>query len=214
MNAGTPLPGPIGEIAPGLYHWTGFHPEQKIVVSSYYVEEPRVLIDPMVPEARFAWFEGRPAPETILVTNRYHSRGSAEFRDAFGCRVLCHRTGIEHVRERVPAAESFEHGDRLAGGIEILAVPGQEPDETVLHVPVAGGGLTFADILIRDGEGPLGYAPDGWYGDDPPALKAQVAEACRTLLDRDFRHLLLTHGEPIMDRGKEALREFFGGSAP
>ncbi|MGH7550886.1 MAG: hypothetical protein ACREK3_09085 [Gemmatimonadota bacterium] len=212
MSAETRLPepdrtaSPVREIAPGLFHWTAFHPEQRIVVSSYYVEPSRVLIDPMVPDDGLGWFETRP-PEHILITNRYHSRGSAAFVEAFGCPVGCHRAGLEHVRERV-AAESFEHGAVLAGGIEALAVPGQAPDETALHVPDGGGGLTFADILIREGDGPLGYAPDGWYGDDPPATRRRVVEAGRALLEREFRHLFLTHGEPIVDEGKEALRAF------
>jgi glyoxylase-like metal-dependent hydrolase (beta-lactamase superfamily II) len=208
MSHEDPHPTQVREITPDLYHWTAFHPDQKVVVSSYYVESARVLIDPMIPAGRFDWFMARPSPETIVVTNRYHSRDSAAFVGAFGCRVLCHRAGLEHVRERVAAAEPFEHGKVLPGRIEALAVPGQELDETVLYVPVASGALTFADILLRDGDGPLGYAPDGWYGDDPPALKARVVEACRALLARDFRHLLLTHGEPIVGDGKQALKAF------
>lgn len=196
----------VREIAPGLFHWSAFHPDQKVVVSSYYVEPARVLIDPMVPDDGLGWFETRP-PEHVLLTNRYHSRGSAAFANAFGCGVRCHRAGLEHVRERV-AAEPFEHGEVLAGGIEVLAVPGEVPDETSLFVPAAGGGVTFADILIREGDGPLGYAPDGWYGDDPEPAKARVVEACRALLPRDFRHLLLTHGEPLVDEGKVGLRRF------
>ncbi|HET6341447.1 MAG TPA: hypothetical protein VFG78_04625 [Gemmatimonadota bacterium] len=202
----TPQGSPPREIAPGLFHWSAFHPEQRVVVSSYFVESSHVLIDPMVPDDGLTWFETR-APEHVLITNRYHSRGSAAFAEAFGCPVRCHRAAVEHVRERV-AAEPFEHGEVLAGGIEALAVPGYTPDETALHVPAAGGALTFADNLIREGDGPLGYAPDGWYGDDPEPAKARVVEACRPLLALDFRHLLLTHGEPIVDEGKEALREF------
>jgi glyoxylase-like metal-dependent hydrolase (beta-lactamase superfamily II) len=160
----------------------------------------------MVPDDGFAWFETR-VPEHVLLTNRYHSRGTAAFVEVFGCRVRCHRAGLEHVRERV-AAEPFDHAEVLAGGIEALAVPGFTPDETALHVPAAGGALTFADILIREGEGPLGYAPDGWYGDDPEPAKARVVGAGRALLVLDFRHILLTHGEPIVDGGKGALREF------
>ncbi|HKY59971.1 MAG TPA: hypothetical protein VJP59_03075 [Gemmatimonadota bacterium] len=210
MATGEVIPpgSPVREIAPGLFHWSALHPEQGIVVSSYCVEPARVLIDPMVPDDGLAWFESR-APEHVLLTNRYHSRGSAVFVDAFGCRVRCHRSGLEHVRERV-TAEPFEHGEVLAGGIEALAVPGFTPDETALHVPAAGGGLAFADVLIRDGRGPLGYAPDGWYGDDPEPAKARVVEAARALLALDFRHLLLTHGEPIVEDGKEALKAFVG----
>lgn len=197
---------PPREITRDLFHWTAFHPDQRILVSSYYVEPARALIDPMVPDDGLAWFETRNL-EHILLTNRYHSRGSADFVEAFGCRVLCHRAALDHVRERV-AADPFEHGDVLAGGIEALAVPGYTPDETTLHVPVAGGALTFADILIREGDAPLGYAPDKWYGDDPEPTKARVIEAARALLERDFRHLLLTHGDPIMDDGKTALEAF------
>lgn len=202
-----PAGSPIREIAPGLFHWLAFHPDQRIMVSSYYVEPVRVLVDPMIPEGGLGWFEAR-SPELILVTNRYHSRGSAAFVEAFGCRVRCHRAGLAHVAERVPSVESFEHGEALAGGIEALAAPGYTPDETVLHVPVASGALTFADILIREGDGPPGYAPDGWYGDDPEAAKRQTVDACRALLARDFRHLLLTHGEPVVDGGQETLRAF------
>lgn len=176
MAAGKPkLPAqagsPVRGIAPGLFHWTAFHPEQKVVVSSYYVEPSRVLIDPMVPDDGLRWFETRP-PEHVLITNRYHSRGSAAFVDAFGCRVRCHRAGLEHVRDRV-AAGPFEHGEVLAGGIEALAVPGEVPDETALFVPVGGGALAFADILIREKDGPLGFAPDGWYGSDPEKSEAK-----------------------------------------
>lgn len=213
MSPDSPPPTRVSEIAPDLWHWTAFHPDQKVVVSSYYVASARALIDPMVPAGGFDWFRKRPSPETILITNRYHSRDSAAFAEAFGCRILCHRAGLEHVRERVAAAEPFEHGEVLGGGIEAIGVPGQELDETVLQVPAAGGALTFADILLRDGEGPLGYAPDGWYGDDPPALKARVVEACRALLARDFRHLLLTHGEPIVGDGKQALKTFLADRA-
>ena len=35
-----------------------------------------------------------------------------------------------------------------------------------------------------------------------------MAGAARGLLAVDFRHLLLTHGEPIVDEGKEALQAF------
>jgi glyoxylase-like metal-dependent hydrolase (beta-lactamase superfamily II) len=199
---------PPREIAPGLFHWSAFHPDQRVIVSSYYVEPSRVLIDPMVPDDGLSWFEAR-APEHVLLTNRYHSRGSAAFLEAFGCPVRCHRAGLDHVRERVRAAP-FEHGEILPGGIEALAVPGYTPDETTLHVPAAGGALTFADILVREGESPLGFAPDKWYGDDPEPAKTRVVEACRALVALDFRHLLPTHGDPIVDDGKTALEAFVG----
>lgn len=209
MKAGRARPAgsPPHEIATGLVHWSAFHSQEKVVVSSYWVDSARALIDPMVPDEGLGWFDKR-RPRLALLTNRYHSRGSARFVDAFGCRVLCHAAGLDHVRERAPSAEPFDHGEILDGGIEALAVPGDTPDETALFVPVAGGALTFADILIRESNGPLGFAPDRWYGEDPEPTKMRVIEAARALLERDFRHLLLTHGDPIVVDGKTALEAF------
>ncbi|MFN2384428.1 MAG: hypothetical protein ABR559_09245 [Gemmatimonadota bacterium] len=203
----SPGPAPVREIAPGLLHWTAFHPEQKVVVSSYGVVGPGVLIDPMLPADGVAAFQGRLEPALVLITNVYHARASAEYAEAFGCAVRCHRAGLDHVRESTPAAEPFDHGEAFAGGIEALdAALADRPDETVLFVPQAGGALTIADIALRDGDGPFGYAPDGWYGDDPAAAKAEVRAIARRLCGRDFRHLLLTHGEPVIDGGRTALQ--------
>ena len=37
------------EILPGILHWSAKHPKIQIAVSSYYVAEAGVLIDPLVP---------------------------------------------------------------------------------------------------------------------------------------------------------------------
>ncbi len=36
------------EILPGLYHWTAIHPKIEVPVSSYWLDEAGVLIDPLV----------------------------------------------------------------------------------------------------------------------------------------------------------------------
>ena len=44
--------------------------------------------------------------------------------------------------------------------------------------------------------------------DDPEETKAGLRKAYRRLLDLDFDHLLLAHGDPVVTSGKEALRAF------
>ena len=38
------------EILPGIVHWVREHPKIKFRVSSYWLPEKRVLLDPLVPE--------------------------------------------------------------------------------------------------------------------------------------------------------------------
>ena len=46
----------------GFVHWTMSHPKIKIAVSSYYVVEPRVLIDPLIPDEGLDWFRRHGEP--------------------------------------------------------------------------------------------------------------------------------------------------------
>jgi hypothetical protein len=50
--------------------------------------------------------------------------------------------------------------------------------------------------------------PDSLLGDDPEDVKAGLRGSLEALLDRDFDHLLLAHGEPVVGGGRAALREF------
>jgi hypothetical protein len=48
------------EVLPGVFHWTVRHPKLHIEVSSYWLEDTGVLIDPLVPEPEgLAWFAER-----------------------------------------------------------------------------------------------------------------------------------------------------------
>jgi hypothetical protein len=44
--------------------------------------------------------------------------------------------------------------------------------------------------------------------DDPPGTKRGLLSACARLLEQlDFTHLLLAHGGPVIDDGREQLRD-------
>jgi hypothetical protein len=196
----------VQEILPGLYHWTAFRRRIGSDVSSYFVAEPRVLIDPMLPDEGLDWFRGGREPERIVLTNRHHYRRSGEFVEAFGCAVLCHESGL-HEFEDGPEVEGFATGDEVADGIVALEMGAICPDDSVLGIAVGEGALAFADGLIHPGEGKVGFVPD-FLMDDPPEVKRGVREACRRLLDRRFDALLFAHGDPIPSRGRAVLESF------
>jgi hypothetical protein len=196
------------EVLPGVFHWTTVHPKIHTDVSSYWIDEGGVLIDPLVPaEGGLEWFAARSVrPTAVLLTNRHHYRDSGRFAEAFGCTVHCNRAGLHEFTHGEPV-EGFEPGDVLPGGIVACEVGGLCPDETALHLP-GKRAVAIADGVVRIGpDEPLGFVPDVLM-DDPPATKGTLLAAFARLLDElEFEHLLLAHGDPVVGNGRELLQE-------
>ena len=196
----------MDEIAPGLWHWTARHEHIHSYVSSYYLLEPGVLFDPMIPREGLEWFEQHRAPQHVVLSNRHHDRHSWRLREAFGCTIHCISNGVYELEGRGPV-ETFEFGDELPGGVVVHDVDAICPDETALHIP-SHGALVCADGVVRSRDsGRLAFVPDALM-DDPEQTKEGLREAYRRLLDLDFELLLLAHGEPVLDGAKEQLRAF------
>lgn len=202
----------MDEIRPGLHHWTAVHPRIRETVSSYWFEPAGALIDPMLPPERgIEPFRGR-EPELIVLTNRHHYRDSDAFVAELGCTVLCHEAGL-HEFDGGPEVEGFAFGDHLAEGLEAVEVGSICPEETALWLDVEGGAIGFADGLIRSG-GELGFVSDRLLGDDPAAVKRALLDAFGRLAEREPESLLFAHGEPLVEGGAQALREFVGRARP
>ncbi len=193
-------------ILPGVMWWTALHPQWGIELSSYYLVEERVLIDPRVPPEGLEWFEGSGAPVAALLTNRHHYRDAGLFAERFGTRVLVNRLGAQEFTAGEPV-EFFSAGDELPGGVTAVEVGGICADETALFAP-AHRAVSVADGLVRmPGDAPLGYVPDDLMH-DPDRTRAALTAAYTRLLDLDFDHLLLAHGHPVRGGAREELRIF------
>jgi hypothetical protein len=201
----------VDEIAPGLWHWTARHPHIGSTVSSYYLEDECVLLDPMFPPDGPDWFRARESiPQHIVLSNRHHDRDAWGLRDAFGCEVHCVANGLHELEGRGPVT-AFQFGDELPGGIVVHEVGAICPDETALHIP-GHQALACADGVVRwPGVDGLTFVPD-WLIDDPGPTKARLRAAYLGLLELDFDRLLLAHGDPVVGEAKAALRAFVDGS--
>jgi glyoxylase-like metal-dependent hydrolase (beta-lactamase superfamily II) len=193
------------EILPEVRTWTGIHPNLREEVRSYWVPAAGAVIDPLLAaDEDIEAFRSDP-PEYVLLTNRHHLRSSERFAAELGSTVRCHRAGL-HEFEGGPKVEGFEFGDEVAPGIEALEVGAICDEETGLLVREARA-LSVADAVINV-DGALGFFPDPCPGDDPEAVRRAIRASYARLLDRDFEHLLVAHGDPVIGTGKEALREF------
>jgi hypothetical protein len=197
----------VQEIAPGLWHWRVPHPQIRMEVSSYYLANERVLLDPMMPPAGTAWFREHGEPRDVILTNRHHDRDAWLLRDEFGCTIHCVREGLHELSGRGDVSP-FEFGDALPGAIVAYEVGALCPDEAALHIP-AHAALACADGVVRWGSpaADLSFVPD-WLMDEPTVTKHGLREAYRALLDVDFDLLLLAHGDPVVGGGHAALTAF------
>jgi hypothetical protein len=199
---------PIREVLPGVHHWTAIHPRIRLPVDSYYIEPARILLDPLVPREGLEWFERRETPAQIVLTNRHHLRHGEAYAEAFGCPIRCSEAGLHEFRGG-PKVEGFAFREELAPGITAHQLGAICPDDTAIHIQLAREGvLAFADGLTRPRGGGLAFVPGLLLGDDPAAVRAGLRESLRRLLELDFDSLLFAHGEPMVDDGRVALREF------
>jgi hypothetical protein len=196
----------LDEIVPGIWHWTARHPNIGVEVSSYYLVEPAILIDPMAPPGVLDRLAQLGPPREVLLTNRHHFRDSASVVGRFGCPVRASRPGM-HEFAGDPPVQPFDYGDELVDGAVVAHEVGAIcPDETALHFPSLRT-LAVADGVIHYGD-ELHFVPDQ-YLDDPPATKEALKAAYRRVAEElDFDHLLVAHGTPVVYNGRDALSRF------
>jgi hypothetical protein len=193
------------EIAPGIWHWKARHPRIGVDVSSYFLPEPAVLLDPLAPDPVPERLEEVGPPRAALLTNRHHYRDCSKLHERFGCEIRAPRTGMHEFAEGEPV-EPYDFGEALAGGaVHAHEVGAICPDEAALYVPSLRA-LAVADGVINYGG--LGFVPDNLM-DEPEQTKERLKAAYHGLAaELDFDHLLLAHGEPVIGGARNALRRF------
>jgi len=187
------------ELTPEVRYWSAVHPGIGWVVSSYWLLGLGVLLDPLeVPDE----VEG---VEQIVLSNRHHRRSAFEARERFGAVVRVPRVGL-HEFEGDPV-EPYDFGEPLIdGAITAHQVTELWPDDGALHIPSLEA-LAIADTVLSN-DGRLEFMPDVCFG-DREAEQRSIREGLARLAEQlDFRHLLLAHGPPVPNQGRERLREF------
>jgi len=181
-------------VRPGLYRWTARHPSWKPgarpesvgdwphLVASVAVDlgEEVVFVDPLVPEA--LW----PRLDELVAGRRVHVLTT----------VASHRRSAKEVLER--------HGGTTdpPAGVVPFAVPARE---TEYWLP-AFRALVVGDRVIGDGQGGLRLCPESWLrGGARPLSVAELADGLRRLLELPVELVLVSHGEPVLAGGREAL---------
>jgi glyoxylase-like metal-dependent hydrolase (beta-lactamase superfamily II) len=155
-----------------------------------------VLIDPLAPPSLL---EGLVESKdvAVLLTEHCHVRSAADCVERFGATVHAPKEAVPKLS--LPA-QGFEQGETLPGGV--VAQLACYPFEAIFWIP-AERAIVAGDALIG-GELGLHVQPDSWLveGMTPESFR----DTLRPLLDLPIELVLLTHGDPVLAEGREAVR--------
>jgi glyoxylase-like metal-dependent hydrolase (beta-lactamase superfamily II) len=190
----------IRDVAPGLWLWRQPHPQWEEgadwepEVASFAVESRGVgvLLDPLAPSpaAREVWDRiDAMAPRAVIVLKPDHVRDVDLFVRWYGAEGYGPQL---FWRDDVPRTElrPAQPGVELPGGLQAL-YDGRNAAETPVFLPEQRA-LVFADALTAPG-GVLRVWATPWH-------EERTLPALRVLLELDFEHVLVSHGEPVHDR--------------
>lgn len=193
----------VQELAPGLWRWTGEHPEWDHAeswgpaVASVYAELPEavVVVDPLVPadEEEGFWtaldrdVERSGLPLHVLLTVHWHERSVASVLDRY------------HATLWRPE----EKGD-LPAGVHAEVVKGSDWMEALFFIEPHSA-LVSGDLLIgRNGGIEM---PVEWFPKDEQewAERELKPDLLQRLGGLPIELVLVSHGEPVLTNGAAAL---------
>ena len=195
----------LQELRPGLFRWTAIHPEAPpepttgspddwgpdVGSVAYAAPDALVLVDPLVPADRPG------LQEELDVLVRSHGR-----------RVAILTTLQFHSRSRVELAERYDASTSrakksLPERVETIVIQGA--GETMVWLP-SPRALIPGDRLLGDDAGGLRLCPDSWLRYLPSGMRQEeLRAALRPLLDLPVERVLVSHGEPVLENGSEAI---------
>jgi hypothetical protein len=217
----------------GLYRWTAPHPDyepdpepdspadwaEHVGCVAYEAPDALVLIDPLVPDSLWPALD-RLADKAPLAVPTSGSRASPAIRlrrpvdtpdsaEQAGSRrvavlttIAFHRRSRDAVAERYGASTSRAK-KTLPNGVE--TIPIRRAGETMVWIPEHAA-LVPGDRILGGRDGGLRLSPDSWLRYLPSGMTgAELREALRPLLRLPIELVLVSHGEPVLSGGRDAL---------
>jgi glyoxylase-like metal-dependent hydrolase (beta-lactamase superfamily II) len=211
----------VGELAPGLWRWTAPHPEWTLSsdgwereVGCVYCEADGaiLLIDPLVPgepEERDRFWVAldrdveRVGSPHVLLTCHWHVRSATDVLERYpDARLWAHEDGLAELGDAADRVTgSFRSGAELPGGATGID-SGAGAGEVLYWLP-SHGALIPGDVLLGAGDGGVRVCPDDWLAEG--FTRDDVRRALRPLLELPIERVLVSHGEAVLEGGRDAL---------
>jgi hypothetical protein len=203
-----------------LWRWTARHPEwhpgdfgAEVASFAARTGEDTLLIDPQLP----------PEPDgvlelvesilgerlSILITLPYHVRSSELLRDRFrkdaATTIWGHPDCTKRMKRRT-AFKPIDPGKPLPAGVSAHVIGKPRRSETPLFVP-SHRALVFGDAVAEEGGRLRVWAMERVDDRVERFYRERFNPTLEPLLELPFDAVLVTHGQPLLNGGKEALRK-------
>jgi hypothetical protein len=195
-------PRAIQELRPGLHRWTAVHPDAEpvpavgspddwgpeVASAAYEAPDALLLVDPLVPEDRAdldALVRRHGKPVTIVTTLQFHRRSRDDLVERY-------EASTSRARKNLPR------------DVETVVIHGA--GETMVWLPKVRALIPGDRLLGDDERGGVRLCPDSWLRYLPSGMRQrELREALRPLLDLPVELVLVSHGEPVLAGGREAI---------
>ena len=208
------------QLADGLWRWTARHPEwhpgdfgSEVASFALKAGDETILVDPLLPPEPDAVLDliERELGErlAILITVPYHVRSSEQIRHRFRGDVETTIWGHRACRKRLSedaGFRAFEPGDELPAGASAHRIGKPRRHEMPIFLP-SHRALVFGDAVAEvDGELRV------WSDERVDAhvsrfYRERFNPTLEPLLELDFDSVLVTHGQPVMQGGRQQLEQ-------
>lgn len=209
------LPARVIEIVPGIWRWTARHPEwhpgefgAEVASFALTTGDDLLLIDPLVPEGDDAVLEqlerlAQGRRTNSLITIGYHVRSAERLAERLGGRIYGPHTCAKRLRD-----ESLLFEDTSGpAGVTVYAIGSPRRGERPIWIP-SHSALAFGDALVTNPQGELRIWVQDPVDDRIRSFyRERFAPTLDPLLELPVKHVLVTHGDPVVGRGASALRE-------
>jgi hypothetical protein len=195
----------LQELRPGLFRWTAIHPEAPdepktgspddwgpdVASIAYQAPDALLLVDPLLPE------DCVDLQEKLDALVRRHGQPVAIVTT-----LQFHRRSRERLAERYCATTSRAKRT-LPRDVETVVIRGA--GETMVWLPKPRA-LVPGDRLLGDDRGGVRLCPDSWIRYLPSGMRQDgLRAALRPLLELPVELVLVSHGEPVLENGREAI---------
>ncbi len=203
FERGSDTLGRVKQLDRGLWRWTAPHPdwtpgggpdspggwEQDVGSVLYEARDAAVFFDPLLPEPKdtfWHWADARAAGRRVVVLTT----------------IQWHRRSRDALVERYAASTSRARNN-LPDGVQAFVIRGA--GETMFWVPDHHA-LIPGDRILGAAGGGLRLCPESWLRYLPSKItRAELSERLRPLLGLPIERVLVSHGEPVMRGGADAL---------
>src|SRR5262245_36400272 len=207
------------KLTEGLWRWTARHPEwhpgefgAEVACFAAQAGDTTLLIDPLLPPdpGPVAGVIDRTLGDrlAILITVPYHVRSSEElwlrYRKDAETTIHGHRACAKRLRDE-SAFREIDPAAPLPAGVTAHTIGKPRRHEMPLHLP-SHDAMVFGDAIAEVDGRLVMWSSDKVDGRVASFYRERFAPTLEPLLELTWDRALVTHGQPLLRGGKDALR--------